>query len=149
MAAIADPADRRPLVLRQKTRRQIQALEMLESKLMESVESVATGAKQLENFRVARPLVGAQFHQTPDKFANLLFWAFKPQVGNFPRIGRSHAALLKFGIDAHRDSVPYERAFFEAPRNGVASRPGIFARRQKSRLLLFPHVVKITYKTLS
>lgn len=149
MTAIADPADRRPLVLRQKTRRQIQALEMLESKLMESVQSVATAAKQLDNFRVARPLVGAQFHQTPDKFANLLFRAFKPQVGNFPRIGRSHAALLKFGIDAHRDSVPYERAFFEAPRNGVARRPGIFARRQKSRLLLFPHVVKITYKTLS
>src|SRR5258706_95590 len=128
---------------------EIQALEMLESKLMESVQSVATAATQLDNFRVARPLVGAQFHQTPDKFANLLFRAFKPQVGNFPRIGRSHAALLKFGIDAHRDSVPYERAFFEAPRNGVACRPGIVAHCQKSRPVVFPHVAKITCKTLS
>jgi hypothetical protein len=35
------------------------------------------------------------------------------------------------------------------PRNGVASRPGILARCQKSRLLAFLHVVKITSKTLS
>ena len=117
MTAIGDPADRRPLVLRQKTRRQIHALEMPESKPMKSVQAVAAATKQLDNFRVARPSGGAQFHQTPDKFANLLFGSFKPQVSSFPRIGRSHAALLKFGIDAHRDSVPYERAFFEAPRN--------------------------------
>src|SRR5260370_41586879 len=100
---------------------------MLESKLMESVQSVATAAKQLDNFRVARPLVGPQFHQTPDKFANLLFRAFKPQVGSFPRIGRSHAMLLKFGIDAHRDSAPYERAFFAARRCDAARRPVIVA----------------------
>src|SRR5258708_32399602 len=67
MTAIADPADRRPLVLRQKTRRQIQALEMLESKLMENVQSVTTAAQQPDNFRVPRPLVAAHFHQAPVK----------------------------------------------------------------------------------
>lgn len=149
MPAISNSADCRPLVLRQKTRRQIHALEMLESKPIQSVQAVAAATKQLDNFRVSRPLAGAQFHQTPDKFANLLFGSFKAQVSSFPRIGRSHAALLKFRIDAHRDSVPYERAFFEVPRNGVASRPGILARCQKSRLLAFLHVVKITSKTLS
>jgi hypothetical protein len=89
--AIANVARRVSLILRYEADRQVYPFDARESQRLERAESIATAAKQLDDFGIASPLAYTQRPQALREFPNFLFGGFKPQVRRFPGIGRDNA----------------------------------------------------------
>jgi hypothetical protein len=87
-AAIGDQASGGAFELREEAGREVHAFDAGETETLESDQTVSTAAEKFDNFRVARPLTGAQSMEARDKLLNFLFWRFKTKIRCFPGIRR-------------------------------------------------------------
>lgn len=87
LAAIGDGAFCATFELGDEAGRKVHSFDASEAEALESDQAVAASAEKFNDFRIARPLTGAEAIETGDELLNFLFGGFETQVGGLPGIG--------------------------------------------------------------